>query len=227
MFHVLERLFLDIAVEDPWYSLFHLLAHTSMRRGEGCGLHWSDVDLTDGRLWVRQQVISVSGQMHVTVPKTPAGRRQVALDAGTVRALARHRTATAQRDSDLVFCTPDGDPLIPDLVTRRFRALAEQAGLPPVRLHGLRHGAATLLLAAGTDMKVVQERLGHTRYATTADFYTAVLPSLDRNAAEAAGALVPVARREEGMEPHRNHTLDWLETTLAWATQTPRPERIR
>jgi hypothetical protein len=71
------------------------------------------------------------------------GRRQVAIDAGTVQILTRHRTATAQCDSDLAFA-PDGEPLVPDLVTKRFRAFVEQVGLPPVRLHGLRHGAATL-----------------------------------------------------------------------------------
>lgn len=168
-----------------------------MRRGEGCGLRWTDIDLPGARLWVRQQVISVAGKLHITAPKTPAGSRQIALDASTAHILAQHQAASsdtrhdAGHDRDLVFCAPDGSPLIPDLVTRRFHALADQIGLPPLRLHGLRHGAATLLLAAGIDMKVVQERLGHTRYATTADLYTTVLPSLDHRAAEATAALIP------------------------------------
>ncbi|MFI9593775.1 tyrosine-type recombinase/integrase [Nonomuraea sp. NPDC052265] len=54
--------------------------------------------------------------------------------------------------------------------------LAYLAGLPPIRLHDLRHGAASLMLAAGVEMKVVQETLGHTSSAFTADTYTSVYP---------------------------------------------------
>jgi integrase len=50
------------------------------------------------------------------------------------------------------------------------------AELPPIRFHDLRHCAATLMLAAGVDMKVLQETLGHARYAFTADVYTSVIP---------------------------------------------------
>jgi hypothetical protein len=69
--------------------------------------------------------------------------------------------------------------------------LAEQAGLPPITLHGLRHGAASLMLAAGVDMKVVQETLGHSMLSLTADTYTSVYPTVAAKAAEAAAALVP------------------------------------
>lgn len=68
-------------------------------------------------------------------------------------------------------------------------------GLPPIRLHDLRHGAATLALAAGADIKVVQEMLGHSSSALTADTYTSVVPELARDAAEAASRLVPRASR--------------------------------
>jgi integrase len=60
-----------------------------------------------------------------------------------------------------VFTTVDGAPLRPDHLTGRFRRLVAVSGLPPVRLHDLRHGAATLALAARTDLKVVQAMLGH------------------------------------------------------------------
>jgi len=67
-------------------------------------------------------------------------------------------------------------------------------GLPPIRLHDLRHGAATLALAAGRDPKIVQEMLGHSSITITSDTYTSVLPEVAREAAEAAARLVPRGR---------------------------------
>jgi integrase len=75
-------------------------------------------------------------------------------------------------------------------MTRLFRKLVAASGLPPVTLHGLRHGAATLALAAGTDLKVVQDQLGHSTVVLTADTYTSVLPETARAAAEHAAALL-------------------------------------
>ena len=68
--------------------------------------------------------------------------------------------------------------------------LAYLAGLPPIRLHDLRHGAATLLQAAGHDMKVVQETLGLSSITIAADTYTSVLPELARRSAEDVAALI-------------------------------------
>ncbi|WP_373684409.1 tyrosine-type recombinase/integrase [Micromonospora thermarum] len=75
-----------------------------------------------------------------------------------------------------------------------FDRLVRKAGLPPIRLHDLRHGAATIALAAGTEMKVVQDMLGHSSISLTSDTYTSVLPELAREAAEAAARLVPHQR---------------------------------
>lgn len=66
--------------------------------------------------------------------------------------------------------------------------------VPPVRLHDLRHGAATLMLAAGVNAKVMQETLGHSRYSTTANFYVSVTPTVAHLAAEATTRLVPRRR---------------------------------
>ena len=86
-------------------------------------------------------------------PKTPSSHRVVALDRTTVAVLRRHRaTQQAERtamgegyhDSGYVFTGLGSDPIAPDRLTRHFRQLSDAAGLPPVRLHDLRHGAATL-----------------------------------------------------------------------------------
>ena len=90
-----------------------------------------------------------------------------------------------------MFTNEHGESLNPDQVAKHFRALVAASGLPPVRLHDLRHGTATMLLAAGTDMKIIQEILGHSRYTTTADLYTSVLPEQIHAAAAAITHLVP------------------------------------
>jgi hypothetical protein len=80
-------------------------------------------------------------------------------------------------------------------VTDEFERLAFEAGLPPIRLHDLRHGAATLHLAAGVDMKVISAMLRHSSITITADTYTSVVPEIARAAAEAAAAIVPLTGR--------------------------------
>ncbi|MGW7422291.1 tyrosine-type recombinase/integrase [Streptomyces sp. NPDC054813] len=134
-------------------------------------------------------------------PKTDAGARTIALDSDT--ALKRHR---AQQDKDRkewenawvetgrVFTKEKGELLHPANVTRRFIELYEEIDLPPVRLHDLRHGAATLAHAAGADLKDIQEMLGHSSITLTADTYTSLLPEADLAIAEAAARLVPRAR---------------------------------
>jgi integrase len=88
------------------------------------------------------------------------------------------------------FADEQGGPLHPADVTYAFHMIAYLAGLPPVRLHDLRHWAATLLLAAGHDMKVVQETLGLSSITIAGDTYTSVLPQLARQSAEDVAALV-------------------------------------
>jgi integrase len=94
-------------------------------------------------------------------------------------------------DSGLVFTREDDSAPHPASVTSRFERLVREADLPPIRLHDLRHGAATLALAGGANLKVVSEMLGHSSIGITADTYTSVLPEVARAAAEAAARLVP------------------------------------
>ena len=72
-----------------------------------------------------------------------------------------------------------------------LRSYPHPGYLPPIRLHDLRHCAATLALAAGTDMKVISAMLRHSSHKITADTYTTVLPDVAREAAEAVVNLVP------------------------------------
>jgi integrase len=94
-----------------------------------------------------------------------------------------------------MFTYADGRPVRPEYLTHRFRELIRQLDLPPIRLHDLRHGAATLALASHTDLKVIQQMLGHSSIVTTADTYTTVLPETAHRAAQATADMVIKAAR--------------------------------
>ncbi|MEU7615373.1 tyrosine-type recombinase/integrase [Micromonospora rifamycinica] len=94
-----------------------------------------------------------------------------------------------------MFTRSDGEPINPNYATTRFRILVRRAGLPPVRLHDLRHGAASLAHEAGADLKTLQDLLGHSSIVITADTYTSVLPQIQRRCADATAQLVLDAAR--------------------------------
>jgi len=210
--------FLDVADRDPLGPVFHVLAATGLRRGEALGLSWADVDLERSRLVVRRQVLTVRPEYAHTCetcganhgrtafgrPKTASGEdRVVDLDAQTIGVLIGHRLAQdearaqwgdAYRDHDLVFAREDGSPIPPDTISDRFRALVADAKLRPVRLHDLRHGQASLMLAAGVPIAVVSKRLGHSSIGITSDTYSHLLEGVGKDAAERAWALVRDSR---------------------------------
>ncbi len=85
---------------------------------------------------------------------------------------------------------PDGRGWHPDVITRAFAGWLSDQGFPRIRLHDLRHSHATHLLAAGTNVRVTSERLGHASVAFTLDVYGHVLPGQQADAAAAVAALV-------------------------------------
>ncbi len=197
--------FLDAAAHERLYPLFHLIAYRGLRRGEAVGLRWVDVDLDDRMLRVTQQVVQLGWRTEIGPPKTSTGERTISLDDGTTAALRRWRTDQVRHragwgenwvDSGLVFTRENGAPLHPDLATDAFARTSRRAGLPPIRLHDLRHTAASLALQAGVPMKVVSEQLGHSSMAITADTYTSVLPAVARAAAEAVAGVIPRQPRD-------------------------------
>jgi integrase len=188
--------FLDAIGGERLYALFHVAAYCALRRSELAGLCWPDVDLARRRLHIRQA--QVDDELDST--KSDDSDRQVAMDEGTVAVLAAWRRAQlAERiawgpgwtDTGRVFTREDGTALRPGWISQRFGTLAARADLPPIRFHDLRHGTATMLLAAGQPPKVISEALGHATVAFTMDVYTEVAEALADAAAEALAAFIP------------------------------------
>lgn len=204
--------FLDFLAEDRLYAMWHLIAFRDLRRGEACAQPWSETNLDDHSLTVSAQLVQDGWEVETSEPKTDSGFRVVALDDDTVNVLKRHRE---QQDADreewgsawvetgMVFTQEDGSWLRPGKLTDLFERLVAASGLPPIRLHDLRHGAATLMLAAGIDVKIVSDTLGHSDTRITRDIYQSVLPQVGKNAAEATARLVPLQRKTEAEEALR------------------------
>jgi integrase len=185
--------FMDAIVEDPLYPLYLLLGLFGLRRGEGCGLRWADVDLDNGCLNIRQQLVVVHGRPILGEPKSASGHRRVDLDAATVELLRGHHDDQQRRraelgeactDTGLVFTGEDGRPLDPTYVSRHFDRLVTRHGLPRIRLHDLRHTSASIGLASGESLLEVSRRLGHSYITVTADIYSHLSPAVAREAAE-------------------------------------------
>jgi integrase len=196
--------FLDYVRGDPLYALWWLVCLRGLRRGEAAGLRWQDLDLERRQLTIVSQRTTVGYQIVEGPRKSAARRRTIALDDRTVAVLRAHRQrqhALYQQlgrhwiEAGYVFVTGEGRPYHPNYFTKRLQYLIKQAGLPPVRLHDLRHGAASLAHTAGADLKTVQDQLGHASIVLTADTYTTVLPAAQHTAADATARLILTAAR--------------------------------
>lgn len=193
--------FLAHVAEERLFPMWRLFLTTGMRRGEVAALRWRDVDLEHARLSVRQTGNVIEGVWTVGSPKG-RGRgatRLLSLDAETVRVLRAHQVAQlAERqelpevwqDWGLVFCREDGTPINPTRIGHQLTIRARQAGLPPIRVHDLRHTYATLALLAGIHPKVVSERLGHANIGITLNLYSHVTEGMDRDAADLVAQLL-------------------------------------
>jgi integrase len=180
--------------------IFRLALFSGLRRGETLGLRWVDLDLERHILTVAQQAAVIGHKVVYAVPKTKAGeQRVVALDAETVASLktwkaqqAADRLAWGQTwtDTGLVFTREDGTGWHPETVTKALPRLAKAAELPVIRFHDLRHLSASLQIAAGVPLAVVSKRLGHSTIGVTVNIYGHLLGDANRDAAEAAAALV-------------------------------------
>lgn len=186
--------------KDRHVALWTVLATTGVRRGEALGLRWEDIDLEAGRASIVQTVVLTGHErMAFSSPKTNAGTRVVDLDPTTVRALVEHRkrqnaarllVGPGWQDHGLVFTRADGRPLDPENVSRDFRRRIAQWKMRPIRLHDLRHTWATLALKAGVNVKVVQERLGHSSPVITMKLYQHVTPGMGRDAADLVASMI-------------------------------------
>jgi integrase len=197
--------FLTAVVDDDLFALWWLAALRGLRRGELVGLRWIDIDPADASLIVAQTLVEIPGTVTRSEPKTAASNRTITLDRATVAILTAHRQrqqrlyaehGTVADEQGFVFGWPDGRPLRPGWLTHRFTALVTECGLPPIRLHDLRHGTAMNALHGRASLHTVQHLLGHSSHAFTADVYGTVPDALARAEAATTADMVLAAMQQ-------------------------------
>lgn len=192
--------FAEATKTDRLAPLYRLAVDAGMRRGELCGLRWSDVDLDAGTITVCHSLVQIGSTLVESKPKTDAGTdRTVHLTQGTITALrawkatqARERLAAGDAwiDNGLVFTDTFGKPLQPKSLYQRFVRTATKVGLRPIRLHDLRHLSASIGYAAGEDEWQISRRLGHTDPSFTKRVYTDLWDSTKAEGASKRGSLL-------------------------------------
>jgi integrase len=193
------REFFETVADDRLYVMWVLLALTGLRRGEVLGLQWPDVDAPRRTLAVRRALVSVGYEVQLSEPKTARGTRMVGIDPISAAALevwrgqqAAEREAAGElwQGGNWVFTDEIGRSIHPQRASVMFRNVIKKADLSPIRLHDLRHTAATLALTAGVHPKVVAVRLGHSAVSMTLDTYSHVLPEMQSDAADKVADLI-------------------------------------
>ena len=198
-----QKLIAALETQSMKYEVyFKLVLATGMRRGEACGLRWSDIDWRHRTIHVQRTVVKLSGQKIFTKePKTASGNRRVYISKEMCKLLkAWKQECTWQMEQaegqtlmeeDYLFRQPSGDPMVPTTFTFRFKKILKENGLPQnLSVHSLRHTNASLLIAQGVDVRTVAGLLGHSQPSTTLDIYAHAFDKTKREAQEKLGKVM-------------------------------------
>lgn len=184
-----------------------IISLTGLRIGEMCGLRWDNVDLQEGVIYIKEQVLNDKTNhalIHTKILKTDTSFRSISIPQVLVDTLSKHKNEQPQTnekgfvvlDRNNSMCNPRNVSMdftkkvskYADTLEDKFKIsekeITDYMQLPQISIHGLRHTHATILLLKGENIKVISERLGHKSTQITWDTYSHVLPSMKKHTAD-------------------------------------------
>lgn len=193
--------------EDDLNLLWRLIIETGLRRSEAIAIQWSDLDVSNSRLSIRR---AADPSVSRGVKRTKTNRdRNLELDAELVSALLEYKKnrevlgPSYVSSTAFIFGNLNNELRVPNDVGARFYRAVEKAihgvtkvELPHFTLKTLRHTHASLMLANGSNPKIVQERLGHSTITVTMDTYSHVTPTVQREAVELLTSVLNKAKEQ-------------------------------
>jgi integrase len=228
---------ITVAHKRHMATIIALALTTGMRRGELLGLYWDNIDFETRSLQVTQALsyIAVEGgyggyQFVESTPKTASSRRRIMLPQFVIDMLKKRKEQQQKltlqageiwKEHTLVFTSQTGGYLAPHTLHQKFKRILQEAELPDMRIHDLRHNAATLLLSMGVNPKVVQEILGHANISMTLNIYSHVLPSMQQEAMDQMDKEFGKGSKEEkggddNKEGKNNGNDEWSDGEIWW-----------
>jgi len=191
-----EQIYEVLTWLEPRYPVTHLAVYlalqTGMRRGEICGLRWCDIDVQNAVIRIVQTRQRRNGKDIVGSTKTAGSTRPVPVGRAVTtlenwRGQQEHNTVLRDitvSDNDYILLRDDGTVIDPLTLPNDLRKALKALNLPSSSFHDLRHAHATILLRANVPLKVVSERLGHASIVLTANTYSHVTETMQREAVE-------------------------------------------
>lgn len=201
------KFFLNQIKNNNLYMPALVISLTGLRIGEMCGLRWDNVNLEEGVIYIREQVIIDKKNhklIHSKILKTDTAFRDVSIPQALCNILTQHKSEQPQineegfviLDRDNNMCNPRNVSMdftkkvakykdtLEDKISNSKKEITNYMQLPQFSIHGLRHTHATILLLKGENIKVISERLGHKSTQITWDTYSHVLPSMKKQTAD-------------------------------------------
>ena len=179
----LELFMEEIKKEPYWHDFFYVELMTGLRRGEICGLKWTDISFEQNIMRIARSVSrKAGGGLIIGETKTDAGIRKIVMPPSVKALLERKRTEAINEWVFPHYMNPN-EPLHPDSAYNKLKWILKRIELPLIRFHDLRHTFATQAMQGGVDAKTLAGILGHTDASFTLDTYTHVTGDMQRNAA--------------------------------------------
>ncbi|NOU92246.1 tyrosine-type recombinase/integrase [Paenibacillus sp. LMG 31456] len=183
--------FLHFVKNKRYYCVYALALMTGMRQGEILGLRWKDINF-DKKIITVRQTLTHYGKCLKSGAKTTSSERIISLPDQLISILKKQQNEYMAFklqvdpfiDLDLVvYNLKNGGSLFPANLTKTYIKDVKQSGLPHIPFHSLRHTHATMLIEKNVNVKVISERLGHSKIGVTLDVYSHVLPSMQQDVA--------------------------------------------
>lgn len=171
-----------------------LLLYSGMRRGELCGLEWSDIDFKNNLVSITKAGLYLpTVGIFDDTPKNKTSERVIKIPKEVTELLKEYQKEQSLRrlavgdkwqDSGKIFTNEVGERIRPDTITAWFSKFVKKNNLPHISIHSLRHTNASLLIAGGADIRTIAKRLGHSTPNTTGNIYLHAIKTADEMAAD-------------------------------------------